>query len=102
MDDQSYNSGHGHAYHTIGVDPDAITVVVVRPDQCQFIANAWHCPWDLADIYHRYLEHCSGTGHGDASHFLQRLPDSMSLLNLARSSHANSEEYVKSTTNTLE
>lgn len=33
MDDESYNSGHGHAYDFYGVDPKQGAVVVVRPDQ---------------------------------------------------------------------
>ncbi|KKY39846.1 putative phenol 2 [Diaporthe ampelina] len=33
VDDESYNSGHGHAFDTIGVDEEALTVVVIRPDQ---------------------------------------------------------------------
>ncbi|ROW02392.1 hypothetical protein VMCG_06096 [Cytospora schulzeri] len=32
-DDESYNSGHGHAFDTLGVDTDMVTVVVIRPDQ---------------------------------------------------------------------
>ncbi|KAK4195054.1 putative monooxygenase [Triangularia verruculosa] len=31
-DDESYNSGHGHAYATYGVDPTKGAIVVVRPD----------------------------------------------------------------------
>ncbi|KAF2399108.1 phenol 2-monooxygenase [Trichodelitschia bisporula] len=33
VDDESYNYGHGHAYETLGVDPNVGAVVVVRPDQ---------------------------------------------------------------------
>lgn len=33
IDDASYNSGHGHAYETYGVDPERGAVVIVRPDQ---------------------------------------------------------------------
>ncbi|KAI7775526.1 hypothetical protein LA080_006718 [Diaporthe eres] len=33
VDDESYNSGHGHAFDTIGVDHKVVTVVIVRPDQ---------------------------------------------------------------------
>ncbi|KAI3394186.1 hypothetical protein diail_3141 [Diaporthe ilicicola] len=33
VDDESYNSGHGHAFDMIGADHKAITIVVVRPDQ---------------------------------------------------------------------
>ncbi|KAK8082789.1 FAD binding domain-containing protein [Apiospora saccharicola] len=33
VDDQSYNSGHGHAYENYGVEPDAGALVVIRPDQ---------------------------------------------------------------------
>lgn len=37
VDDESYNSGHGHAFDILGVDHGAITTVIVRPDQCQYI-----------------------------------------------------------------
>ena len=33
IDDESYNNGHGHAYDTLGIDPLAGAVIVVRPDQ---------------------------------------------------------------------
>ncbi|POS72812.1 FAD binding domain-containing protein [Diaporthe helianthi] len=33
VDDDSYNSGHGHAFDTIGINHEGITIVVVRPDQ---------------------------------------------------------------------
>ncbi|EHY60609.1 FAD-dependent monooxygenase terD [Exophiala dermatitidis] len=33
VDDESYNSGHGHAYEKYGVDPDVGATVIVRPDQ---------------------------------------------------------------------
>ncbi|KAG8158324.1 hypothetical protein KVR01_012085 [Diaporthe batatas] len=33
VDDESYNSGHGYAFDTIGVDHESVTIVVVRPDQ---------------------------------------------------------------------
>ncbi|KAG6358299.1 hypothetical protein INS49_014183 [Diaporthe citri] len=33
VDDESYNSGHGHAFDSIGVDHESATVIVVRPDQ---------------------------------------------------------------------
>lgn len=35
LDDEHYNSGHGHAYKIYGVDPDVGAVVIVRPDQCK-------------------------------------------------------------------
>jgi phenol 2-monooxygenase len=35
IDDEHYNSGHGHAYERYGVDPNVGAVVVVRPDQCK-------------------------------------------------------------------
>lgn len=34
VDDESYNSGHGHAYEKYGVDVKEGAVAVVRPDQC--------------------------------------------------------------------
>ncbi|EDU48898.1 phenol 2-monooxygenase [Pyrenophora tritici-repentis Pt-1C-BFP] len=33
IDDEHYNSGHGHAYQKYGVDPSAGAIVLVRPDQ---------------------------------------------------------------------
>ncbi|CAN9312573.1 unnamed protein product [Alternaria alternata] len=33
LDDEHYNSGHGHAYQIYGVDLDVGAVVIVRPDQ---------------------------------------------------------------------
>ncbi|KAI0123621.1 FAD binding domain-containing protein [Xylariales sp. AK1849] len=33
VDDESYNSGHGHAYAAYGVDPSSGALVIVRPDQ---------------------------------------------------------------------
>lgn len=45
MDDESYNSGHGHAFDTIGVDDEALTVVVIRPDQCEFLTDAQSWSW---------------------------------------------------------
>lgn len=34
VDDESYNSGHGHAYDTYGIDIKKGAVAIVRPDQC--------------------------------------------------------------------
>ncbi|KAI1611996.1 phenol 2-monooxygenase [Exophiala viscosa] len=33
VDDESYNSGHGHAYKKYGIDPEIGATVIVRPDQ---------------------------------------------------------------------
>lgn len=35
IDDEHYNSGHGHAYEKYGIDPEVGAVVIVRPDQCK-------------------------------------------------------------------
>lgn len=35
IDDEHYNSGHGHAYEKYGVDPSVGALVVVRPDHCE-------------------------------------------------------------------
>jgi len=35
IDDDHYNSGHGHAYEKYGVSLDVGAVVIVRPDQCK-------------------------------------------------------------------
>ncbi len=37
IDDNSYNSGHGHAYEKYGVSVEEGAVVIVRPDHCQFL-----------------------------------------------------------------
>lgn len=34
VDDEHYNSGHGHAYEKYGIDPEKGATVIVRPDQC--------------------------------------------------------------------
>lgn len=34
IDDESYNSGHGHAYEKYGVDVKNGALVILRPDQC--------------------------------------------------------------------
>ncbi|KAH8903720.1 hypothetical protein BR93DRAFT_178381 [Coniochaeta sp. PMI_546] len=33
FDDESYNSGHGHAYKAYGIDPAVGAMIIVRPDQ---------------------------------------------------------------------
>ena len=33
LDDESWNSGHGHVYKTLGIDPRAGCIIVARPDQ---------------------------------------------------------------------
>lgn len=35
FDDESYNSGHGHAYEQYQIDPVKGAMVIVRPDQCE-------------------------------------------------------------------
>jgi len=35
VDDESYNSGHGHAYQFYGVDPTVGAIAIIRPDQCK-------------------------------------------------------------------
>ena len=35
VDDESYNSGHGHAYKAFGIDREQGALVVVRPDHCE-------------------------------------------------------------------
>lgn len=57
VDDESYNSGHGHAFDTIGVDHKLVTVVIVRPDQCEFVLEIFPSSLLLAHISHRYLDH---------------------------------------------
>jgi phenol 2-monooxygenase (NADPH) len=33
VDDEHYNSGHGHAHEKLGIDHDRGAVIIVRPDQ---------------------------------------------------------------------
>ena len=40
IDDEHYNSGHGHAYERYGVHPVVGAVVVVRPDQCEYVSSS--------------------------------------------------------------
>lgn len=40
IDDEHYNSGHGHAYEKYGVDPSIGAVVIIRPDQCEFLQSS--------------------------------------------------------------
>jgi phenol 2-monooxygenase len=35
IDDNSYNSGHGHAYEKYGVSVEEGAIVIVRPDHCE-------------------------------------------------------------------
>jgi phenol 2-monooxygenase len=35
IDDNSYNSGHGHAYEKYGVCVEEGAIVIVRPDHCE-------------------------------------------------------------------
>lgn len=46
MDDDSYNSGHGHAYEKFGVDPEKGATVIVRPDQCMFLQRSHSSAFD--------------------------------------------------------
>lgn len=41
IDDESYNSGHGHAYEKYGIDPEIGATVIVRPDQCNCYLTRW-------------------------------------------------------------
>lgn len=35
IDDESYHSGHGHAYEFYGVHPDKGAMAIIRPDNCE-------------------------------------------------------------------
>ena len=37
FDDESYHSGHGHAYEAFGIDPEKGALAIVRPDNCEDI-----------------------------------------------------------------
>jgi hypothetical protein len=39
VDDDSYNSGHGHAYEKYGIGVEEGAVVIVRPDHCEFYTH---------------------------------------------------------------
>lgn len=36
IDDESYHSGHGHAYEFYGVQPEKGAIAIVRPDNRKF------------------------------------------------------------------
>lgn len=42
VDDASYSSGHGHAFDTLGINTERTTVVVVRPDQREYLPPHRH------------------------------------------------------------
>ena len=39
IDDQSYHSGHGHAYEYYGIHPNRGAIAIVRPDGCKYWIN---------------------------------------------------------------
>jgi phenol 2-monooxygenase len=49
VDDESYNSGHGHAYEKYEIDVDEGAMVVVRPDQCESISCLLH--YSVVDVH---------------------------------------------------
>jgi len=55
IDDESYNSGHGKAYESYGINPEQGAIVVVRPDQCKLYftvgvvsEDAYYCVADIS------------------------------------------------------
>ena len=36
IDDESYHSGHAHAYEFYGIQPEKGAIVIVRPDSCKY------------------------------------------------------------------
>lgn len=47
-DNEGYNSAHGHAYDFYGIDPEVGALVIVRPDQREYI--------DLGNSKIRYID----------------------------------------------
>ena len=35
IDDESYHSGHGHAYEFYGIHPEKGAIAIIRPDNCK-------------------------------------------------------------------
>ncbi|KAK0646770.1 FAD binding domain-containing protein [Cercophora newfieldiana] len=54
-DDESYNSGHGHAYKEYGVDPEQGAVVVVRPDHYVAKVSKLEDVGSLAGFFGKFL-----------------------------------------------
>lgn len=54
VDDANYNSGHGHAFETIGITLERTTIVVVRPDQRESIIGYLKTAFDI-DRWCRYI-----------------------------------------------
>jgi hypothetical protein len=42
IDDESYHSGHGHAYEFYGVDPEKGAIGIIRPDNCKWYHDISH------------------------------------------------------------
>lgn len=38
FDDESYNRGHGRAYDFLGINPREGALIIVRPDQCEWMS----------------------------------------------------------------
>ncbi|CZR63787.1 probable 2-polyprenyl-6-methoxyphenol hydroxylase and related FAD-dependent oxidoreductases [Phialocephala subalpina] len=55
VDDESYNSGHGHAYEKYGVDVNEGAVVVVRPDQYVSLVTSLNDHKGLMDFFEGWV-----------------------------------------------
>lgn len=55
VDDESYNSGHGHAYEKYGVDVNEGAVVVVRPDQYISLVTSLDDHQGLMDFFEGWV-----------------------------------------------
>jgi phenol 2-monooxygenase len=38
FDDESYDKRHGHLYNYLGISPENGVIVIIRPDQCEFLS----------------------------------------------------------------
>ncbi|ROW15590.1 hypothetical protein VPNG_02146 [Cytospora leucostoma] len=56
VDDESYHSGHGHAFDKLGIDPNAITVAVIRPDQYTSLVVSGQAIDSLGQFFKGFLK----------------------------------------------
>ncbi|KUI72182.1 3-hydroxybenzoate 4-monooxygenase [Cytospora mali] len=55
IDDESLNMGHGHAFDKLGVDSNAITTVVVRPDQYISLVSSSEEVGALGSFFNKFM-----------------------------------------------
>ncbi|KAE9977476.1 hypothetical protein BLS_001379 [Venturia inaequalis] len=55
VDDESYNYGHGHAYDSLGIDPQHGAVVIVRPDHYVSMVTSMEDVEGITDFFQPFV-----------------------------------------------